>query len=240
MQTNGGGGIYEHTEIYWKILVKSKNKLTKLKKLCDVQGYIHDNNTGKKFPKVPFVKSVKDLSKIFLDQNSEAVYQYGVKATGNSRNYSPILFPRTFGYRHLIIFNPERIYGKEFYKVIPKEGKDPRIIVSQLNSTFGLLQRELLGVANLGEGGLKFSIRDIELFQIIELDDWHKNKIIGLFSQFINRTILDIPEELDNPIRMKIDSILFSFLDLSESEISEVYSSVKELILIRKTKAESA
>src|SRR4030095_14026674 len=143
--------------IYHVIRRKLAGRLTRLANLARVEGYIHDNNTGSEFPAVDFVKSIKDLETVLLTRDSAGVTTYGVKPSGNSTLIAPILFPRTFGSRHIVAWNRGRIHGKEFYKVIPKDPAKEIAIVAQLNSTWGILQREILGLANLGAGGLTFS-----------------------------------------------------------------------------------
>jgi len=94
------------------------------------------------------------------------VVLYGVKQEGNSSLKAPILFPRTFGERHMVLWNVDGVYGKEFYKIIPASAGEELSIVAQLNSTLGILQRELLGLVNLGDGAIKFSANDVGLLAL--------------------------------------------------------------------------
>jgi len=244
-----GGKYLRAPEIYFKILEKGKGKLVRLGDIAEVKGYIHDNNTGPKYPKVRFIKSVKNLSCISISGNPKSIYMFGVKKEGVSKIIAPIWFPRTLGDRQLIAWNDIKIFGKEFYKILPSSDGLVISIVSQLNSTFGILQRELMGLVNLGDGALKFSRFDISLFYII------KNFAIELstVNDFFNREQLEIMKELgfdpDKPIREQepnplpdrkaLDDIVFDALGLTEEERKEVYYAVAELVKNRLEKAKS-
>ena len=144
--TNGAGKYLRAPDIYHLIVRKGAPVLTKLVQVADIQGYIHDNNTGAEFPQVDFLKSVKNADTIHIGRNSPGVIRYGVKKDGNSRLVASILFPRTFGSRHIIVWNPDGVFGKEFYKVIIDSPDLAMSVAAQLNSTFGILQREILGL----------------------------------------------------------------------------------------------
>ena len=244
-----GGKYLRAPEIYFKILEKGKDKFEQLYQMCNVEGYIHDNNTGPKFSEAKFVKSIKQLESILLSSDSKAIIMYGVKTDGNSRLISPILFPRTLGNRQLIVWNKASVYAKEFYKVIPNSSAEIITIVAQLNSTFGILQRELFGLTNLGDGALKFSAYDIGLFYLcndLQIDEKNINN-------FFKRAQYDIITELGfdpsrfireqepNPLpdRKELDDIVFDALGLTEAERKEVYWAVAELVKARLDKAKS-
>jgi hypothetical protein len=159
-----------------------------------------------------------------------------VKSTGNSRTQSPILFPRTFGSRHLIVYNPGLIFGKEFYKVLP-QGISAFNVAIQLNSTLGILQREVLGAVNLGDGAIKFSGREVRLFLLLE--DLELINIEEECQHFVKRKMLDIPEELNQSDRRKIDAYIFSKLGLTQIEQDSIYESVIKLVENRMNKAKS-
>ncbi len=202
-----------------------------------MEGYIHDNNTGAAFPEVLFVKSIKNLSKISLKQNSKGVIKYGVKPYGNSRVVAPLLFPRTFGSRHIVAFNESKIFGKEFYKILPLENPKIISIAAQMNSTFAVLQRELIGLVNLGDGALKFSADDIKMFVL--LADLNSNDIEPAFRKMAERESLDLSQELKQADRRELDEIVFDALDLTQHERNSVYEAVTNLIESRLNKASS-
>ena len=259
-----GGKYLRAPEVYWKILEKGREKLIRLSKIALIEGYIHDNNTGEKYPKVKFVKTVKKLNSILLSQNNEAIIECGVKKDGNSRLLAPILFPRTINDRHLIILNDEKIYGKEFYKIIPLSTKQIMTIALQLNSTFGILQRELFGLTNLGGGALKFSVYDLSFFSILkifikteEFSDFLKRKQREIIEEFgCLRCSLKEKQKFDYsygyvkpqeislscimPDRRRLDKIILEAIGLNEGEQLEVYKAVLELVKNRLLKAKRA
>jgi hypothetical protein len=244
-----GGKYLRAPDIFFTILEKGKDKLTRLYRISNIEGYIHDNNTGPKFPKVKFIKTVKQLDCILLTMNSKAIILYGVKKEGNSRLVSPILFPRTLGDRQLVVWNKAGIYAKEFYKIIPNSMEDIVSLVSQLNSTFGILQRELFGLTNLGDGALKFSAYDIGLFYIIQEIFIDEKEIENFLNRKQKEIIIELGFDKTKPIRSQkpnplpdrkaFDDIIFDALGLTQAEREEVYYSVCELVQNRLNKAKS-
>lgn len=138
-----GGKFLRAPDIFFTILKKGRGKLVRLGDVAKVEGYIHDNNTGNKYPKVDFIKTVKDLSSIKLDESSEGVIPFGVKNSGKSRLLGDILFPRTLNDRHLIPIVFGKVFGKEFYKIIVKDKTNKINFGIQLNSTFAIFEREI-------------------------------------------------------------------------------------------------
>ncbi|MDH7605599.1 MAG: Eco57I restriction-modification methylase domain-containing protein, partial [Melioribacter sp.] len=244
-----GGKYLRAPDIFFTILEKGKDKLTRLYRISNIEGYIHDNNTGPKFPKVKFIKTVKQLDCILLTMNSKAIILYGVKKEGNSRLVSPILFPRTLGDRQLVVWNKAGIYAKEFYKIIPNSMEDIVSLVSQLNSTYGILQRELFGLTNLGDGALKFSAYDIGLFYIIQEIFIDEKDIENFLNRKQKEIIIELGFDKTKPIRSQkpnplpdrkaLDDIIFDALGLTQAERDEVYYSVCELVQNRLNKARS-
>jgi hypothetical protein len=241
-----GGKYLRAPDIFFTILEKGKDKLVRLGDIAEVKGYIHDNNTGDRYPKVKFIKSVKQLKCIIIDQNTTSIVNYGVLNKGNSRLIAPIWFPRTIGERQLIPFNSARTYGKEFYKIIPNNSNYSLSICIQLNSTFAILQRELLGLVNLGDGALKFSSYDITLFHILKNIHFYDKSF--LYREQYNMTTelgidpaYPIREQKPNPLpdRKALDDIVFDVLGLTQDERNEVYWAVCELVHNRLTKAKS-
>lgn len=231
------GGKYLKSPIFFQELIRSnQDNLCRLSDICDVIGYIHDNNTGNRFPAVDFLKSVKDIDRISLYRTSAGVTKYGVQEHGNSRVSAPILFPRTFGTRHIIVWNHEGVLGKEFYKIIPKDSHEIQVI-SQLVSTWGILQRELIGATNLGDGALKFSADDVGQFWIVK--NIPITELYELMIALGKRKVLDFAEELLQPDRQALDRVIFSSIGLTEEGMSDFYSATLHLISNRVNKASS-
>ena len=255
-----GGKYLRAPRIYWRILEKGKNKLVKIDNFADIEGYIHDNNTGEKFPKVFFLKSVKDIECIKLNYNTKGVYLFGVKQKGKSRIVADCLFPRTLNDRHIIVFNKskyvknnknKKVYAKEFYKIIVKQKEQILPLVINLNSTFSILQREIYGITSLGGGGLKFNMYDILFFQIVKLQllknyDRYINEFItrkqnNILTEFGFDPSRPIRQQEPNPLpdRKALDDVIFDALGLTEEERKEVYWAVAELVKQRLEKARS-
>ena len=110
-------------------------------------------------------------------------------------------------------------------------------IASQMNSTFAILQRELLGLVNLGDGALKFSADDIKLFLL--LGNLPSRAVESTFLRLANRDVLPIPSELGQDDRRELDSIIFEAMHLSKGERDAVYEAVASLIEARLKKATS-
>ena len=230
------GGIYlKAPEIYHKIIERNPDRLVQLRTKVDVFGYIHDNYTGNQYPTVKFVKSVKDLDTLGVTLSSKGVRDYGVGLTRTNSIIAPILFPRTFGTRHMVIRNLSKVYFKEFYKIVPRDSKLINSIFLQLISSFGILQRELLGARNLGDGALKFSADDIELFLIV--DDLSVDEKEIPLEEILNSRVDEYEDEVIKEYRMRIDKLIFDQLGLSQDEGDEVVSSVKSLCHDRMIKA---
>jgi len=241
-----GGKFLRAPEIFYTILKKGKDKLVKLEEVAQFDGYVHDNNTGEKFKKMKFLKNLKNAKKIILKENDEGIINFGVKNEGNSCKTADLLFARTFYKRHLILLNKDRIIGKEFYKIYSKYHSNLAIL---MNSTYAMLQKELIGLTNLGGGAIKFSKNDLKFFYFLK----EINYDLDTFKKFVNREQQDIflelgfnhnlpiREQYPNPIadRKELDNIIFDELGLTEEERKEVYWAVAELVKNRLDKAKS-
>jgi len=198
------------------ILNRCKTKLCNLSKLATIKGYIHDNSLGDQYPKRRYVKSVKDVSILGIDINSNCVSDKGIKSSNVNDLVSPILFPRTLGSRHLVIRNLGDVYFKEFYKIIPHLTDMTDSVFAQLNSSFCIFQREILGLSNLGDGAIKFSIQSIGLFKLApELSSRDLEEVID---PLLSQPIDDIHLELTKSHRIELDDIIFSYLGLTKQE----------------------
>jgi len=232
------GGRYLRAPVFFQQMLEEKQEfLYRLGEICEVSGYIHDNNTGSSYPEVDFLKTVKDVHSIWVTKKSRGVVRYGVRSDGNSRLKAPILFPRTMGSRHLIVWNPEGVYGKEFYKIIPPKGTE-LVVMGQIASTFGMLQRELIGVTNLGDGALKVSGDDLKLFWIVK--DISAEKLREPFEAVAQRVAYDYRKELNQKDRRRLDKVIFDALSLSDAVRDQIYIAVERLVTNRLQRASSA
>jgi len=233
------GGFYLRApQIMIDILDKCKTKLCNLSKLAVIKGYIHDNSLGDQYTKRRYVKSVKDVSLLGIDIESQGVKDQGIKSSNSNDLISPILFPRTLGSRHLVIRNLGKVYFKEFYKIIPISTDMSDSIFAQLNSSFSIFQREILGLSNLGDGAIKFSIQSIGLFKLIPgLTSLDFDEVI---EPLLSQPIDDIHLELAKSHRIELDDIVFSYLGLTKQErimfMDLLYSTIENRLSRAKTK----
>ena len=194
------------------------------------------------------LKMAISITKHLLIEKEDSI-KFGVDDKPQIRIVSPILFPRTIGDKHKILFNDGDVIGKEFYRIIPKDNEMSVSIALQLNSTFGILQREIFGISGLGDGALKFNLKSVERFNILPQLKLLKSDFI----KFLKREQLDvlselgfepsqsIREQIPNPLpdRKALDDIIFDALELTPEERNEVYYSVAELVKQRIDKAAS-
>ncbi len=220
---------------FLNILEKCENKLVNLNKVAVIKGYIHDNSVSDKYPTKYFVKSVKDINVLGVDTNTPGVIRKGIKPSHGNDIIAPILYPRTFGSRHIVIRNLDKIYFKEFYKIIPIEEKSIDSIFIQLNSSFGVFQREILGLSNLGGGALKFSINSIGLFRLftkIEYKDY-----CDILEPLLTEKVDDFFVECNKSYRIELDDIIFNYLGLTKDERRTFMVTLKDMIENRLNRA---
>jgi len=244
-----GGKYLRAPDLFLRVI--SGDKFIYLRKIARILGYVHDNNVNMKYPPAPFIRSIKETRKITI--TPDVIIVQGVNPCGNSRTKADLLFPRTFDNVHLVLWNKDRIaIGKEFYRII-SDKLNPKILALVLNSTFCILQRELVGLHNLGGGAIKFSASDVGIFVLPQLGENVFDDAI--FDVFLNREIgnvftecgidpqSDVPiaEQAPNPLpdRKALDDIVFDALGLTEEERKEVYRAVCQLVWERISKAKS-
>ncbi|MBX7204331.1 MAG: hypothetical protein K1X81_02795 [Bacteroidia bacterium] len=240
-----GGKFLKAPEIFYLIALNAK--MVKLSSVSKNLGYVHDNSTGQSYPRTKFIKSVKKINRILIEEKNCELF--GVSKSGNARSTAPILFPRTVGDKHKILYNPDGFIGKEFYRISPANSKNDLSIVLQLNSSIGILQREVFGITGLGDGGLKFNLKSVEEFAIIDSSSiFHKSNITFLkreqneiYDELGFDKALPIRNQHPKPLadRKAIDDIIFDELGLTQEERNEVYWSVAELVQQRLNKAAS-
>lgn len=225
--------------IMLNILNNCKSKLCNLSKLATIKGYIHDNSLGDIYPKQRFVKSVKQISLLGINNDSNGVRDQGIKSSKSNDLVAPILFPRTLGSRHLVIRNLGKVYFKEFYKIIPFSDDMSDSIFAQLNSSFSIFQREILGLSNLGDGAIKFSIQSIGLFKLIP--GLTNHTFDDIIEPLLTEPIDDIHIELAKSHRIELDDIIFTYLGLTQQErimfMDLLYSTIDNRLSRAKTNA---
>ena len=149
-----------------------------------------------------------------------------------------------------VFYNPEKIIFNSFYG-IETYIVEPHYLVLELKSTLGVLQAELFGRVNQGEGVLNTYGWDIEFFYLVGIEDKIRGeKRIGAILERKVESIFDevgidrtkpIREQEPAPLpdRAELDDIIFDELGLTQDERKEVYWSVCELVKQRIDKARS-
>ncbi len=244
-----GGKYLRAPDVFLRVLREAD--YVYVKDVAEILGYVHDNSISDSYPVTFFVKSVKDVRRITITREI-AVIQ-GVATNGKTRVKGDLLFPRTLYNVHLVLWNKDRlVVGKEFYRILAK-GIEPRFLALLLNSTFAILQGELIGLHNLGGGAIKFSGNDVGMFILPVVPD-ERFATVAL-EEFLNRDIYDtftecgidpqsevpIAEQEPNPLpdRKALDEVVFDALCLTEEECKEVYRAVCQLVWERISKARS-
>lgn len=233
-----GGKYLRAPEVYKEITDTAHDRLVALSDVADIVGYIHDNNTGAEYPEKHVIWRVSDATCIDVTRNTAGVMKIGVNPRGNSTLFAPILFPRQHGLRHIVLWSHDGILGKEFYRIIPKSKADELSLLAQLNSTFAILQREILGIRGFGGGALKFAARDVGLFLVLPQMD--TGRVQAPVESMKKREILHGVDELCQPDRQAIDSAIFDALGLDRATQAAVYDAVRFLLDLRSTKAKSS
>ena len=230
-----GGKYLRAPAIYTEIVRNRSNLLTPLSEAATIIGYIHDNNTGEAFPSARVLWQISATEVIAIDDSSECVQTVGVKADGNSSTFAPLLFARQHGFRHVVVHAQRPVLGKEFYRITPRRPWNESTLAAQLNSTWAVLQRELLGIKGFGGGALKFAARDVGLFYVVRNVD--EARLDKAMKSMRNRKIGYGRSELEESDRRALDGAVFDALGLSADERNAVYEAVLELIEMRGTRA---
>ncbi len=245
------GGMYLRTpQILKDIVQQAGKKLVGLGESCEIAGYVHDNLTGPAYPATHFIKTVKDSKSCWLDADSDGVRQFGVATSGKTRKIAQILIPRTFGLDHRILVNKGDVVGKEFYRVYTS----PELINTYgvfLNSTFGILQREVLASAGLGGGALKLATDSVARFLVPSSRIDFRDELI---LEFLKRKTLPIAQELGfkNSVwegaqdlkkvpadRLEVDRLIFASLGLDDATLPSLYQVTASMVKSRDDKARS-
>lgn len=248
-----GGKYLRSPNIFLNIINRNKDHILRI---CDsnfvsLQGYVHDNNIGEKYPKTLFIKTIKEMDKVLL--TNEDCYQFGVSEVGDNRLKAPLLIARTYGENSIVLLNSCGAVGKEFYRVFVKdEYCSPLTLAIYLNSSFFLLQRELMGLVGLGGGALKFSVYDIGKIYLLDKMPSFPEEVSKrflerkVFSPIIEcgidpESFTPIEEQQPNPLpdRKALDDIIFDALGLTEDERKDVYRAVCRLVWNRISKAKN-
>jgi len=141
------------------------------------------------------------------------------------------------------IYNDANLVG-----IYPKNDYGLKLLYS-LNSTYNMLNMELMGIANLGEGAIKQNpiyikrsmVINPENIQLNFCQDILKRDIKSIFTELSLDLNIPIREQIPSPLpdRKALDDVVFDVLGLTQEERREVYWATAELVKNRLDKARS-
>jgi len=226
--------------------------------------------------------SLDDLSKYVLDveenktelegTNALKYIEHGEEEGVNDRPYfsskteanwykqtmqnASLLQPYNVNTRHFTCINEmDACVDKRLVCVDTRSKVDPDFVFSYLNSTLGILVKELFGRVSLGEGALDNSVTDAQVMPVLDPDLLGKSDLSRLKDAaegLKDRAIMDINEELGandpdevsidevNEHRRAVDKVLMEdVLELSTREQLQIYRGALQLVMNRIDKAAS-
>ena len=162
----------------------------------------------------------------------------------------PIFYPMINNTRLIFCRNSSIYTDANLVEIYPNDQSESNLesLLCSLNSTYNMINLELLGISNLGEGAIKLNPTYIKNSIILA-----SSKRLKLPPKFVKRRALSIFEEVGidqsksireqqpNPLpdRAELDKLIFDELGLTQDERKEVYWSVCELVKQRIDKARS-
>jgi hypothetical protein len=167
-----------------------------------------------------------------------------------------LLQPYNVNTRHFTCINEmDACVDKRLVCVDTKSEYDPDFVFSYLNSTLGILVKELFGRVSLGEGALDNSVTDAQVMPVLDpelLGDGDLSRLKNAAEGLKDRAIMDIYEELGatnpedvsidevNEHRRAVDKVLMEgVLELSTREQLQIYRGALQLVMDRMDKAAS-
>ncbi|MFN4073794.1 MAG: hypothetical protein ACK4G4_10350 [Thermus sp.] len=195
-----------------------------------------------------YVNYGKDQGKSALREvsGSEAGYRIGA-----SRK-ELIVYTRVSSTRHQIFLNERRVeVDNNLFCIEPKNKRfSPYLIYAALESTFGALQKELLGRSyGGGSGPIKVEGADISRILVPLWKGEKSHHLVEVVTTFASQPTRPLLEELGmrswddtpNPIphRKALDDLIFDVLGLDQKERQAVYQETARLVWERTARAQS-
>ena len=107
-----------------------------------------------------------------------------------------------------------------------------------LNSTIIPLLVETEGITNLGEGVVYTNVYWLKTLPVLE-NHAAVNEVCQCYDKIKTREILPIFDEIQQPDRRALDTLIFDALNLTQGERKVVYEAVVNLVEARLSKASS-
>lgn len=134
--------------------------------------------------------------------------------------------------RSLLGWNEGRLQvDHNLFEVIADSEDEARVLAASLISTFGVLQAELLGRANLGLGALKTEGVDIKEMMVLRpasLDKHQRDRVGKTFDRIADRQILMIYDEVRRPDRADLDREFLIAAGLSDDGLPTVVHGLQD------------
>lgn len=180
---------------------------------------------------------VKELDKLSTCASRKHWYDVGV------RKPAAMFWSKLTYQKHLVPFNEaESFVDCNVYEITPKDESLAKALCAVLNSNLYAMFAELAGQKGLGEGANAMMVYDLERLPVIEVAKLDKQVIKRLekaLDRLARRDIGPVIDEITKKDHQSLDDIIFDILGLSQKERKEIYSSLKDLVLERTTKAKS-
>jgi len=179
-------------------------------------------------------------------------------------DYPDLFWFDTYNTRFAVGVNTGSIHGDKRFFLI-RLSKDP-VPAAYLNSTVTVLNIEISGITNLGEGALYTNVYWLQSYSVMTggiLRSDQRERLLKAFERMAQREVRSIFEELGypkpsrdysnidpdaltlaqvqraSPDRFELDAVVFEVLGLNDAERLAVYRAVVELVRNRLVKAKS-
>jgi hypothetical protein len=134
---------------------------------------------------------------------------------------------------HRVLFNPSEVYVDHNLFEVSVEAESELGLLLYLNSSVAALFKELIGRANLGEGGLKVegvdwnSLTCLKAEYLKELSKLGKGK----FDKLLERPVKSIFKEVKTKDRQKLDKLVLEAMGLDPAKyLKPIYDGLTELV----------
>lgn len=151
------------------------------------------------------------------------------------RRIPPIISPSSIS-EILRVFRNDGVFAdKRLYEIYPHANENAVLLAT--NAVTSSLFLELGSRTGLGEGLLDLTV--YELADCLIAIPQNPEALPHVLNEVSQRDILPLREELVQPSRLELDSIVFDTLNLTKGERDAIYEAVIELVEARLNKAES-
>lgn len=152
-----------------------------------------------------------------------------------TRRIAPLISPSSVSELPRTFRNSGVYADKRLYEIYPHEYADRIHLVT--NSTLSSMFLEIGSRTGLGEGLLDLTVYELADCPIVN------PKLLGDITWFVSAaediTVLSLRDELSNPVKRRLDALVFDALELTQGERDAVYESVLAIVECRMRKAES-